>query len=263
MSAIKKATVWLLSVVIILQVMGNISHAYAAQSEITVSAAMSLKNAFEEIGRLYGMRYRGSKVVFNFGASGDLIRQIEGGAPVDVFASAAEKDMDEAAKRGFLVSGSRRDFAANSLVLIVPRAPVAAIKGFEGLSMSSVKRVALGNPRTVPAGRYAEEIFTHYGLTASTKDKVILAENVRQVLDYVARGEADAGIVYKTDAMLRAKEVMVAAVAPEGSHSPAVFPIAVVKGTKAGDGAKAFISFVTSAEGIKVLEKYGFKAVKS
>lgn len=236
---------------------------YAGQpKEIIVSAAASLKNAFEEIGKLYEAKNKGTTVLFNFGASGDLMRQIEGGAPVDVFAAAAQKDMDALEQKGHVTPGSRIDFAANTVVLIVPSNAKAPIKSFEDLKTGRIKKIAVGNPRTAPAGRYAEEVFTYYKILDAIKDKFIFTENVRQVLDYVARGEVDAGVVYSTDAMTRTKEVRIAATAPEQSHKPVVYPVAVVKGTKKEGPAKAFISLVTAAKGKKVLEKHGFKVVK-
>ncbi len=226
--------------------------------EITVSAAISLKNAFEEIGKLIKSRY-GTKCVFNFGASGDLAKQIIGGAPVDVFASAAQKDMDDADKQGHVVTATRADFAANSVVLIVPAGEKTSLRSFKELGDAAIKKVAVGNPKTVPAGRYAEEVFNSFRILASIKDKLIYAENVRQVLDYVARGEVDAGVVYATDAAVRSKEVAIIAAAPETSHKPVVYPIAVVKGTKSEADARAFISLVLSPEGKEILQKYGFR----
>ena len=230
--------------------------------EITVSAAISLKNAFEDMGRLYELKNNGTKVVFNFGASGDLMKQIEGGAPVDVFASAAQKDMDALEQNGLVAAGSRTNFAANTVVLVAPANGGAPIQSFEELQTESIKKIAVGNPKTVPAGRYAEEVFRYYKILDAIKDKFILTENVRQALDYIARGEVDAGVVYSTDAMTRTKEVRIVATAPEQSHKPVVYPIAVVKGTKSEGAAKAFISLVTSVEGKKIMEKYGFKVGK-
>jgi molybdate transport system substrate-binding protein len=226
--------------------------------DITVSAAISLKNAFEEIGKLYEAQ-NGTKCIFNFGASGDLLKQIAGGAPVDVFASAAQMEMDEADKQGLIVTATRADFAANSVVLIVPAGAKISLKSFEGLSSAEIKKIAVGNPKTVPAGRYAEEVFGSYQMLSSIKDKLIYAENVRQVLDYVVRDEVDAGVVYATDAATRSKEIKIIAAAPEASHKPVVYPIAVIKGTKSEADAKAFISLVLSPEGKKILQKYGFK----
>ncbi|HMK61198.1 MAG TPA: molybdate ABC transporter substrate-binding protein [Dissulfurispiraceae bacterium] len=226
-------------------------------ADLTVSAAISLKNAFEEIGKKYEAAHPGTKVLFNFGASGDLVRQIEGGAPVDVFASAAQKDIDEMAAKGLILAGTRTDFAKNRVVLVTPK--TGNIKSFEDLTSSGVKRIAAGNPKTVPAGRYAAEVFDYYKITPSIKDKLVYAENVRQVLDYVARGEVDAGVVYSTDAAVRSAEVNMAAEAPEASHKPVIYPIAVVKGTKNETDAKAFAEAVRSKEGTAILTKYGFR----
>ena len=192
-------------------------------------------------------------------ASGDLAKQIVGGAPVDVFASAAQKDMDDIDKQGLIVAGTRADFAANSVVLIVPAGTKTSLKSFEGLKAAEIGKIAVGNPKTVPAGRYAEEVFGFYRMLSSIKDKLIYAENVRQVLDYVVRDEVDAGVVYATDAAVGSKEIRIIAAAPEASHKPVVYPIAVVKGTKSEADAKAFISLVLSPEGKKILQKYGFK----
>jgi molybdate transport system substrate-binding protein len=226
--------------------------------ELTVSAAISLKNAFEDIGKTFEAK-QGTKVRFNFGSSGDLMRQIEGGAPVDIFASASQKDMESLVQKKLVAPKSRVDFAANTMVLIAPADAKATIRSFEDLKTGNIKKIAVGNPKTVPAGRYAEEVFTYYKILDPIKHKLILAENVRQVLDYVARGEVDAGVVYSTDAMTRAKEIRIVVTAPGASHPPAVYPIGVIRGSKNEAAAKAFISLVLSPEGQRILKKYGFK----
>lgn len=229
--------------------------------DITVSAAISLKNAFEEIGRLYESQY-GTKCIFNFGASGDLAKQIAGGAPVDVFASAAQKDMVDVDKQGLIVIATRADFAANRVVLIAPAGAKASLKSFEGLKAAEIGKIAIVNPKTSPAGRYAEEVFRYYQILPDIRDKFIYTENVRQALDYVARGEVDAGVVYATDAAARSKEIKIIAAAPEASHKPVLYPVAVVKGTKSEADAKAFIALVLSPEGKKILQKHGFRSKK-
>jgi molybdate transport system substrate-binding protein len=234
----------------------------ADRQELTVSAAISLKNAFEEIGKLYEARHRDARVVFNFGASGNLVRQIEGGAPVDVFASAAQKDMDEAEKKGLVVPGSRINFAGNTVVLIAPAGSKIPIKTFQDLGLNQVEKIAAGNPKTVPAGRYAEEVFVELKLLPAIKKKLVYAEHVRQVLDYVGRGEVDAGVVYSTDVMVRAKDIRIVAIAPEDSHMPVIYPAAVVKGTSKEIPAKEFVSLLISNEGRKVFERHGFKLTK-
>ena len=229
--------------------------------EITVSAAISLKNAFDEIGKVFESRNSNVTVMFNFGASGDLMAQIKGGAPVNVFASAAQKDMDELDNAGFVVKDTRTNFVSNSVVLIVPSSSKIALTSFEDLKKAEIKKIAVGNPKTVPVGRYSDETFQYYKISDMIQPKLIFAENVRQVLDYVARGEVDVGVVYSTDAMVKQREVKVIATAPDASHKPIIYPIAVVKGTKNEKAAKSFIAFITSGEGRKILSKYGFKPI--
>jgi molybdate transport system substrate-binding protein len=229
--------------------------------EITVSAAISLKNAFEEIGKTFMQKHPGTKVIFNFGASGDLARQIETGAPVDVFASAAQKDMDDIGKKDLIAANSRKDFAKNGLVLVKPANSTIPLQTLMDLQKKEIRKIAIGNPKTVPAGRYAEEGLRHHNLWDAVKDKLIFAENVRQVLDYVARDEVDAGLVYSTDAMVRSKEVKVVMKLSEGSHRPVVYPIGVIKGTKVETLSRGFVDFVISTEGQRILSQHGFITV--
>ncbi len=229
--------------------------------EMTISAAISLKNAFEEIGKTFMEKHPGVKLLFNFGASGDLVRQIEAGAPVDIFASAAQKDMDDIDRKGLLAANSKKNFTGNTVVLVKPVNSTITLGSLKDLQKGEVKKIAIGNPKTVPAGRYAEEALKHFNLWNAVKDKLIFAENVRQVLDYVARGEVDAGLVYSTDAMVRIREVDIVVKLPDGSHQPVVYPIGVIKGTKVGTLSRAFVDLVISAEGQRILNKYGFISV--
>ena len=226
--------------------------------EITVSAAISLKNSFEEIGRAFMQNHPGTKVVFNFGASGDLARQIEAGAPVDVFASAAQKDMDDIEKKDLIAANSRKDFAKNGVVLVKPVNSIIALQTLTDLEKKEIRKIVIGNPKTVPAGRYSEEALRQHTLWDAVKDKLIFAENVRQALDYVARDEVDAGLVYSTDAMVRSKEVKIVMKLPEGSHRPVIYPIGVIKGAKEEFLSKAFVDLVISTEGQRILSQYGF-----
>jgi molybdate transport system substrate-binding protein len=230
--------------------------------EITVSAAISLKNAFEEIGKIFEEKHRRIKVRFNFGASGDLARQIEAGAPADVFASAAQKDMDDIDAKGLILSDTRINFAGNAVALVKPAISNIRIESFEDLAKAEVKRIVIGNPKIVPAGRYAEEVLKSLSLWDGIKDRLVLAEHVRQALDYVARNEVDAGMVYMTDAMMRSKEVRVVMKAPHGSNQPVVYPIAVVKGSKNESFGRDFIILVVSQSGKDILKRYGFEMVR-
>jgi molybdate transport system substrate-binding protein len=229
--------------------------------EITISAAISLKEAFAEIGKSFEDGQKGTRVQFNFGASGDLVRQILAGAPVDVFASAGLREMDELEQKGLTAPGTRVNFAGNTVVLVVPKASTLRLEAFSDLTRKEVKKMAIGNPQTVPAGRYAEQVLRSLQLWDPLKDKLVFAENVRQVLDYVARGEVDAGLVYATDVSTRVRHLKKVLPAPEGSHAPVVYPIAAIKNGKDERTARAFISLVVSAEGKRILERYGFKTL--
>jgi molybdate transport system substrate-binding protein len=230
-------------------------------NEILVSAAISLKGAFEEIGAAYE-KQTGIKVQFNFGASGLLQKQIETGAPVDVFASAGEKQMDDLQSKGIILAGTRCNFARNTLVLVVPQKSGIRIHSFEELTRPEVTRIAIGNPKTVPAGQYAQEALTNLKLWDKLQSRLVLAENVRQVLDYVARMETDAGIVYASDLSAAHGTAKIAAYAPNTSHSPILYPIALVKDTKAKIQGQRFIDLVLSDEGQKVLTRNGFLSAR-
>jgi molybdate transport system substrate-binding protein len=244
---------------IVLMLCGISNSVFAA--EIMVSAAISLKNAFEEIGAGFEKTNSDQKVSFNFGASGDLATQITGGAPVDVFASAAQKDMDGIDQKGLVVPDTRVDFVQNSVVLIQPASSANGVGTFQDLSKIEIHKIALGNPVTVPAGRYAKEVLEYFKLWDSLQYKLVYSENVRQVLDYVVRNEVDAGIVYSTDAMTREKDIRVISQAPAESHLPIIYPIAVISGTKNEKTSREFIEFIKSEDGKKILQKYGFQSI--
>lgn len=227
---------------------------------ITVSAAASLQDAFREIGQQYEAR-TGTRINFNFGASGALQKQIEAGAPVDVFASAGRTQMEWLASQELIAPASRRDFARNTLVLIVPADQASPLKDFADLASAAVRRVAIGNPKTVPAGQYAQQALTRLGLWSQLQPRLVLAEDVRQVRDYVARGEVEAGLVYASDVRADDPRVRVVARAPADSHDPILYPIAVVRTSKQPAAAQAFVDAVVSDEGQRSLEKYGFARI--
>lgn len=239
-------------------------------AEITVSAAISMKDSLEEAAQAYHAQEPNVTVHFNLGASGTLQQQIEQGAPVDVFISASPTQMNTLESKGLLLPGTRKDLVRNRVVLIVPKdkePPADAgrkenVSRFQDLIKPDVKVIAVGEPQSVPAGRYAQEVLTHFGLYDQLKPKFVLGKDVRQVLTYVATGNADAGIVYATDA-LTTKDVTVAATAPEASHSPVVYPIAAIKASRNPATAKAFIDFLLGAKARGVFEKYGFVPASS
>lgn len=229
-----------------------------AETEVMISAALSLKAPFEDIGRIYEKKYPGPRAVFNFGPSGALQKQIERGAPADVFASASSKEVDSLESAGLIVSGTRIDFAGNSIALIAASNATVRLTAFNDLVKNTVVRIAIGNPASVPAGKYAEEALKNMGLWDNLKAKLVYGEHVRQVMDYVARGEVDAGIVFLTDALSRSRELEVVAEAPASVHTPVLYTIAAVTGTKNETAARNFIAIVVSKEGKEVLRKHGF-----
>ena len=231
------------------------------RTTLTVSAAISLTNAMQEIKTLYQRSNTNVNITYNFGASGALQQQIEQGAPVDVFFSAATKQMDALQQKNLLLPETRRNLLNNRLVLITPRnAP--ALTSFRNLTGSEVRRIAIGEPKSVPAGQYAQEILTNLKIFDSLKSKLVYGNNVRQVLTYVETGNVDAGIVYITDAK-ESKSVRVGATAQENLHSPIVYPVAVLKDSKNTAAAREFVQFLSSTQARTVLEKYGFGVASS
>lgn len=223
---------------------------------LTVSAAASLKEAAEELRAIYIKQHSGVSIAYNFAASGTLQRQIEEGAPVDLFISAGKSQMDSLAEKGLIVSESRKDLLKNDLVLIAKED--ADIQGFEGLRGSQVKKISIGTPESVPAGKYAREALTSMGLWDDVQPRLVLSKDVRQVLTYVETGNVDTGLVYRSDAML-GREIKVVASAPAQSHPPIVYPLAIIKNTGHLEEAEAFAAFLSSDEAARVFEKYGFR----
>lgn len=243
-----------LCAVVLLALSGRAS----AKDELTVSAAASLTNAFNDIARDYEARHPGTHVNLNFAASDVLLKQIEQGAPADVFASADEATMDRAASAGRIDASSRKDFAANTLVLIVPGSNSAVPTKLDELSQAAYKRVAIGNPDSVPAGRYAKQALAAAKLWEPLQAKLVQAQNVRQALDYVARGEAEAGFVYATDAAAQAAKVKVALTVP--TATPVRYPAAAVGSCKQKPAACEFVQFLLDAQSRATLSRYGFSA---
>ena len=225
-------------------------------ADLIVSAAASLTNAFADIGKEFEKKNPGSKVLFNFASSGQLLQQISRGAPVDVFASADQETMDKAASQNLIVGGTRANFVGNKLVLAVPAKSSLDIATLESLAAAGVKRIAVSNPESVPVGRYSKQALEAAKLWDQLKDKYITTTNVRQNLDYTARGEVDVGFVYITDALLMPDRVKVAFEVPLATVI--LYPIAAVKGNGNEQGAREFIAYVKSEPAQKILRKYGF-----
>ena len=225
-------------------------------ADLTVSAAASLTNAFRELGPLFEAQNSGTSVVFNFGASDALLAQIAKGAPADVFASADQETMDRANKQKLLAPGSRRNFVANTLVMIVPANSTLGLKAPGDLQKPEVKRIAIGNPASVPVGRYTKGSLDAAKLWAAVELKSVFAQNARQALDYVARGEVEAGFVYVTDAAIMKDKVKVVSTVP--THTAITYPIASVAGSLNPEAARKFIGFVLTPTAQAVLSRYGF-----
>jgi molybdate transport system substrate-binding protein len=212
-----------------------------------------MKDALTAIAR----NYRAAHVRFNFAASGTLQRQIENGAPVDVFISAAEKNMNELQAQNLIERNTRRDFARNRLVLIVPKNSKLKIHAFADLKKREVARVAIGAPASVPAGKYAQQLLTKIGLWPMVEKKAVRAKDVRAVLTQVEQGNVDAGIVYRTDAMV-SRNVRVVSVAPEHLHAPIRYPVAVIAASKNKSAARKFVAYLGSTPSRQVLQRFGF-----
>ena len=203
------------------------------QVTLTVSAASSLKDAMNEIKDVYVKETSDVNITYNFGSAGSLQQQIENGAEVDVFVSSAQKQMDALKDKGLLEDETRKDLLGNNLVLIVPKDSALSVN-FEELAGDKVKKLALGEPKSVPVGQYSEEVFSKLNISEKVKPKAVYGKDVKEVLTWVETGNVDAGIVYETDAKVSQK-VKVVATAPTGSHKPIEYPASVIKSSKNKD----------------------------
>ena len=227
-----------------------------SNTSLLISAAASLKDILEEIKPLYQQNKPNVKISYNFGSSGALQQQIEQGAPADIFISAAKKQVDALEQKGLLVAGTRNIIAKNRLVLVVPNNFVG-VTSFYNLQDAKVKKIAIGEPRSVPAGQYAQQVLEKLKIWNQVKPKLVFANNVRQVLASVETGNAEAGLVYVTDAKISNKVKIVVA-ADEKYHSAIIYPLAVVKRSKNLAAAKEFSQFLSSEQAKTVFKKYGF-----
>jgi molybdate transport system substrate-binding protein len=243
---------------VLLALLGVAPAAAASAQEATLSVAISMKDAVEELGRVFVASRPGVVLRYNFGSSGELQKQIEAGAPIDLFVSAAQRQMDELEKKGLIVPSTRRVFARNVLTVVKPIDSKTDIATPAGLLDARVTKIVIGSPRTVPVGQYAEESLRTLGLWERLQPKLVYAENVRQALDYVARGEVDAGFVYTTDAATRRRQVTEAFRPAEDTYRPVLYPVAVVTGARQATLARAFADLLTSRDGQTVLGRLGF-----
>lgn len=224
--------------------------------EINVSAAASLTDALTEIQKEYA-KESNATLQFNFAASGALQKQIEEGAPCDLFISASKANMDALEQAGLIVSDSRKDMLGNTLTLVASAEKAAAVKGYEDLTSAEVTSISIGTPESVPAGKYAQQALQNLGIWDQTQGKVIYAKDVRQVLEYVDTGNVDCGLVYKSDTLAMETGVVVMDI-PEDSHDPIVYPAALIKDSAQSEAAAKFYEFLKTDYAKGVFEKYGF-----
>ena len=227
-----------------------------------VAAAISLKAPLEDAAKRFNATSPGEEITFTFGSSGQLAAQIEQGAPVDLFVSASSVDMERLAGSRRIDPATRAVIAGNRLVVVVPRG-TAPPENLSGLLDPRFRRIAIGNVKTVPAGRYAREALVASGLLGGVQKRFVYAENVRQVVELVARQDADAGFVYATDIPLGGDHIDLAFEVPAGLHSPIVNEGAVVAEAKAGARARAFLAFLTSPQGRALFVEHGFLEPRS
>jgi molybdate transport system substrate-binding protein len=228
----------------------------AQATELTLSVAASLQDAMKALEPVYREQNPNTKITYNFGSSGSLQQQIEQGAPVDVFISAAERQIQALDEKNLLLPGTRKDLLGNEVVLIASQ-KATGISDFQDLTSNQVQRFSIGDPESVPAGQYAREVLTSLNLYDAIKPKIVFAKDVRQVLSYVETGNVDAGIVYASDAQV-SNQVKIVTTAPKGSHKPIVYPIAVIQRSQNQAAAKEFVDFLSSDTAKPVFEKYGF-----
>lgn len=228
----------------------------AKKVELTISAAASLTDALKEIQTTYESEHKNITLQFNFGASGALQQQIEQGAPADLFLSAANKNMKVLIDKQLIDTNKQKSLLNNELVVVIPTEGVT-VGSISDLTKTEVKNVAIGIPDSVPAGNYAKEALTNSNVWDALQSKTVQGKDVRQVLQYVETGNADAGFVYKTDALTSDKVKIAFSVDPT-TYSPIEYPIGIVKATKYSSEAENFYSYLQTKEALDVFIKYGF-----
>lgn len=227
--------------------------------ELNISAAASLKEAMVDLEAAYTSKNPEVSFVINYGSSGSLQQQIEQGAPCDLFISAGEKQMTALEEEGLLLDGTNKDLVKNSLVLVTSND--SKISSIDNLNSDAVSKIALGEPSSVPAGKYADETLTSLAIKDSLNNKLVFAKDVKEVLAWTASGNADAGFVYLSDA-LSSDGVKIVETISEEYHSPITYPVAIIKDSDDIDAAKAFEDFLFTDEAQEIFEKYGYKSVE-
>ena len=227
-------------------------------AELTISAAASLKEAMAELEPIFKEANPNISLVFNFGASGSLQQQIEQGAPADLFISAGQSQMKALAEKDLILDSTQKDLVKNELVLVGPKD--TTITGLDDLKTDKVAKIASGEPTSVPAGKYADEVFTKLGIKDDIQSKLVFAKDVKEVLAWSTSGNADVGFVYLSDALSNDSAKIIETVS-EDLHSPITYPVGVIKSTKNPDAAKKFENFLFTDKAKEIFEKYGYKAI--
>jgi molybdate transport system substrate-binding protein len=228
--------------------------------ELNISAAASLKEVMADLETEYNKSNENVTLVINYGSSGSLQQQIEQGAPCDLFISAGQKQMNTLKEKGLLLDDTIKDLVENSLVLV--EANGVDITSFDDLKSDKVKHIAVGEPESVPAGKYADEVLTNTGIKDSVSDKLVFAKDVKEVLAWVASGNADVGFVYLSDALSSDSVKIVENVDEVNEHSSITYPVSVIKDSNNIDEAKKFEDFLFTDAAQKIFEKYGYKSVE-
>jgi molybdate transport system substrate-binding protein len=224
---------------------------------LNISAASSLSNVLKAIDALYTKANPNVTISLNTGASGTLQQQIENGAPADIFLSAATANMDGLQNENLIINNSRKNLLNNTLVMIVPNDSMLGLTSFNDLTLAKVTKIAIGDPKSVPAGIYTKAAFDELGITSRIQSKFILGANVTQVLTYVAGGNVDVGFVYSTDA-LSSTQVKVVANAPADINAQIIYPAAVLKASTHSTAAQAFLDFLSSDQAKALFIQFGF-----
>ena len=249
-----------LSVVLAMSVLvlaGCGSEETADKPEVTVLAAASLTDSLDEIITEYE-KDADCTITPSYAGSGDLVQQIEGGAPCDIFISASKANMDQLEDGGYIDTETRQDMLTNTLTLIATVEKKDAVS-MDSLTSDEVGTIAVGEPETVPAGKYASQVFDNMKIADQLTDKIVYAKDVRAVLNYVETGDADCGFVYKTDALLLDEENGVIIEDVDSSlHDPIVYPAAIMKEAPQAESAADFYEFLQTDFAKEVFEKYGF-----
>lgn len=253
-----KKTSIILILAILLVMTGCEGNTDKNQKELTVSAAASLRESLEEVGQKYMDNHPEIKIIYNFGGSGSLQQQISQGAPVDLFISAANDKYKQLISKEQIDKNNSVELLGNELVLIVPKGN-QNIKTLEDLIQPDIKRIAIGTPESVPAGYFAKQTFVTTGVWKKLESKIINTKDVRQVLSYVETGNVDAGIVYRTDAMI-SDRVKTVSLSGNNLHDPIIYPAGVVSSSKNRTEAIRFFEFLQESEAMEIFKKYGFKA---